>query len=241
MTITTSGMDWLATYAGRNNCFADSGIAYTDADGVSHTGSTLEVATALVTANMVGKPDVSIVAGKSYNDWKDTNGGDISIDDLTKVRDNPTYCKETGTTPEPEPERAGMAGEFTVTTPGPVSGTMDISAAELRWNNARGKLDIDDIIVTNTSADRAYFGIFCKVWPAPQTTCPTSGTPAWKGPDLTSGGNIAVTGLDAGETGTINYDGYIGVGTLAPGTYVACVELYGNYSRTELIDELEAL
>ncbi len=38
-TLTGAGKDWLATYAGVDNCFKTSGISYKDADGVSHTGA----------------------------------------------------------------------------------------------------------------------------------------------------------------------------------------------------------
>jgi len=121
MTLTKGGKDWLATYAGSNGCFQPSGISYKDADGVSHTGSTGDVANALYVAHLVGKDDVEIVAGKSYSDFRSANGGnDLTLDDVGWVYDNdgdpgePQYCIATPTppptTPTPPP---------TTPTPGP--------------------------------------------------------------------------------------------------------------------------
>jgi len=110
MTLTKSGKDWLATYAGRDGCFQPSGIPYKDADGFSHTGSTGRVANALLVAHMVGKDDVEIVAGKSYNDFKAANEGyDLTYDDVDWVYKNdgdpgePQYCITATTTPTVSP------------------------------------------------------------------------------------------------------------------------------------------
>jgi len=110
MTLTKEGKDWLATYAGSNGCFQPSGISYKDADGVSHTGSTGDVANALYVAHLVGKDDVEIVAGKSYNDFRSANGGnDLTLDDVGWVYGNdgdpgePQYCITATTTPTVSP------------------------------------------------------------------------------------------------------------------------------------------
>ena len=249
MTLTTGGKDWIATYCGVNGCFTnDNVITITSPDD----GSTRNVNTyyAFVAVCLCGEKqstrDFPVVAGKSYLDFLAANGGnEVSTTgaDTDWVYDHVDggYCVSGGGGGT-EPSAAGepaLAGTFTVSTPGPVSGIMDISNANLRWNNSKGKLDIDDISVTNTSTDAAYFAIFARIWTAPRSTCPTTGTPSWKGPDLTSvNRNIATTRLDAGETDEINYDGYVGAGTLAPGSYVACVELWANYSNSALKDEL---
>ncbi len=110
MTLTKEGKDWLATYAGSNGCFQPSGISYKDADGVSHTGSTGDVANALYVAHLVGKDDVEIVAGKSYSDFWSANGGnDLTLDDVGWVYGNdgdpgePQYCITATTTPTVSP------------------------------------------------------------------------------------------------------------------------------------------
>jgi len=110
MTLTKEGKDWLATYAGSNGCFQPSGISYKDADGVSHTGSTGDVANALYVAHLVGKDDVEIVAGKSYSDFRSANGGnDLTLDDVGWVYGNdgdpgePQYCITATTTPTVSP------------------------------------------------------------------------------------------------------------------------------------------
>ena len=107
--LTDAGKNWLAKYAGRNNCFQPSGIPYTDADGYSRTGSTGDVANALLVAHLVGKDNVAIVQGKSYNDFKDENGEDLTFDDVGWVYKNqgdpgePQYCIPGAPTPTPTP------------------------------------------------------------------------------------------------------------------------------------------
>jgi hypothetical protein len=119
MTLTSGGKDFLATHAGKDNCFQPSGVSYTDADGVAHTGSTGDVANALWVAHAVGKDTVPITAdGKNYSDFKAANGGyDINIDvDLLWIYNNdggagePQYCisgtpTPTPSTPTPIPEK----------------------------------------------------------------------------------------------------------------------------------------
>ncbi|MCK4734747.1 MAG: hypothetical protein KAT65_20000, partial [Methanophagales archaeon] len=89
-TLTGAGKDWLVTYAGVDNCFQTSGISYKDADGVSHTGSTGDVANSLFVAHLVGKDDVVITAdGKTYSDFKTASGGnDLTIVDVGWVYNN---------------------------------------------------------------------------------------------------------------------------------------------------------
>jgi len=89
-TLTGAGKDWLVTYAGVDNCFQTSGISYKDAGGVSHTGSTGDVANSLFVAHLVGKDDVVITAdGKTYSDFKTANGGnDLTIVDVGWVYNN---------------------------------------------------------------------------------------------------------------------------------------------------------
>ncbi|MBA7515555.1 hypothetical protein ES705_07597 [subsurface metagenome] len=82
--LTPSGKDWLAVHAGSADCYQPSGILYTDADGISHTGPTGDVANALYVAHLVGKDTVPITSdGKNYNDFKAANGGnDMVITDV---------------------------------------------------------------------------------------------------------------------------------------------------------------
>lgn len=121
---TEAGKDFLATHAGSANCYQPSGIAYTDADGISHIGATGDVANALYVAHLVGKDAVAITAdGKNYNDFKAANGGnDMVIDDVGWVYANdggagePQYCL--GVTPTPTPEPEGIATLWLATDPG---------------------------------------------------------------------------------------------------------------------------
>jgi len=47
MTLTTAAKNYIASNFGRNNCFASSGISYTDPTGRSQTGSTMDVVSTL--------------------------------------------------------------------------------------------------------------------------------------------------------------------------------------------------
>lgn len=81
--------NWLAQYAGINNCFSSSGISYNDPDGISHTGSTGDVVNAFYVANFLGKKDVNIINNTNYNTVKTINGNnDITNDDVKFAYDN---------------------------------------------------------------------------------------------------------------------------------------------------------
>ncbi|VUT27607.1 MAG: hypothetical protein SYNGOMJ08_00154 [Candidatus Syntrophoarchaeum sp. GoM_oil] len=123
--LTDAGRDWLATYAGIGGCFVDAGVPYVDADGISGMGSSVVAVTVLITANMVGKPDVPILQGKSYNDFKAVNGGDMNIGaDLDWVIENtpPTgsFCAS-GAEPTPTPTATESGGTDPTVTATPTS------------------------------------------------------------------------------------------------------------------------
>ncbi len=122
MSLNTAIKNFLALNAGRNNCFASSGVPYTDADGGSRTGSTTSVLSMYYTASQIGKTSAVIVGGYSYSALKSLNGGaDITLTDVTWVNDNMSYCA-TNTTPSPQP----------TTTPTPAIG-LGINTAVKNW------------------------------------------------------------------------------------------------------------
>jgi len=107
MTLTTNGLNWLAQNAGIGNCFASSGINYRDADNIAQSGGTKDVVNAFLTANLVGKPTATIIAGTSYNGFKSINDNrDLAFGDVGEAADReadggtyPQYC--VGVTPTP--------------------------------------------------------------------------------------------------------------------------------------------
>ncbi len=89
MTLNTAVKNWLATNAGTGTCFTSSGKSYTDADGVSHTGSTYDILNAFYVAHQVLKDSIIIIANTNYTQLQTTNGGaDIDMSDLVWVHDN---------------------------------------------------------------------------------------------------------------------------------------------------------
>jgi len=122
MSLNTEVKNWLAKNAGKNNCFAASGVTYKDADGGTRTGSTASIVSMYYTANQIGKTSAVIVGNYSYNNLKSLNGGsDITLADVSWVNNNITYCA-TSTTPSPTPT--------TTPTPSPGSG---INTAVKNW------------------------------------------------------------------------------------------------------------
>ncbi len=99
VTLTTEAKNWLAMNAGVGNCFSPTGVSYTDADNIPHTGSTGDVVNAFMVAHLVGNDIAIIIAGMDYTHFKTINGGvDIGFDDVNFAYTNdgsgslPAYC-----------------------------------------------------------------------------------------------------------------------------------------------------
>jgi len=93
VTLTPQVKDWLAEYAGSNNCFASSGIWYSDLEGKWRIGSTGSVMSMFYVSHLVGKEDTDITWGYSYNDLKALNKNvDFTINDVKWTLKN-KYCK----------------------------------------------------------------------------------------------------------------------------------------------------
>jgi len=88
-TMTPQAKNWLVDNAGNGTSFVSSGITYyTVDDGLSHTGSTADVVSALYGAYILGLTSDSVTEnGKSYNDFKAVNNNqdnnqDLVVDDV---------------------------------------------------------------------------------------------------------------------------------------------------------------
>lgn len=96
MTLTINGKNWFAMNAGSGTptyCYVTSGLTYYDADGVIHTGGTVEVVASFVGAHLVNKDTAIIIANTNYTQLKVINDNtDLTIDDVTWVNNNSTYC-----------------------------------------------------------------------------------------------------------------------------------------------------
>jgi hypothetical protein len=121
-TITTDGKNFLALNAGSgspNYCYVITGLTYYDADGISHTGGTVDVASSFLGAHFLSKDSAVIIAGMTYIDWKNANDGiDIVLDDITWVYNNPTYCYTiTSTTTTVSPTTTTVSPTTTTVSP----------------------------------------------------------------------------------------------------------------------------
>ncbi len=106
--ISEAGKDWLATYAGVDNCFAASGVSFKDLEGETHDGGTSAVCAMLYVAQEVDEKDAPIVNSKTYDDFYAANGNNkISLDDVGWVADHESgadqYCIGVTLTPTPTP------------------------------------------------------------------------------------------------------------------------------------------
>ena len=97
MTLTDGGKDWLATHAGKDGCFSDSGVTFKDAEGNTHVGGTSAVIAQLYTNQETNNKDKPIVDSLTYNDFYAANGNNtITLDDVQWVANHESgaakYC-----------------------------------------------------------------------------------------------------------------------------------------------------
>lgn len=131
VTLTTAAKNWLAMNAGVNNCFSPSGVSYTDAEGVSRTGSTGDIVNAFWVANAVGLGTAPIIANTNYNQFIAINGGTgIGFDDIQFAYQNdgstyPAYCAAiTGVTFTSTPAGATIYIDGSTTSSGTTPATI---------------------------------------------------------------------------------------------------------------------
>lgn len=240
--------NWLAVNAGSNSCFSQSGISYKDPDGVTRVGSTGDVLNAFVVANMIGKNNVTIIAGKTYASLKVMNGNqDIGISDVTWVYENDgsgtaaRFCSDTApppTLPPTPPLTPGeVAGVFEFR--GPIEGdpTADLNLTDLTMRqHADGHFEMNDIKVTNTSSHPIYIAIRIKLFAGLISACRDTGF-VFDGMDRTDGHNIRVKTLEVGETEICDADFFQPLSIR--GTHSICMMIHGAWTRAGLIDEIE--
>ena len=93
MTIENLTINWLARYAGINDCFSQNNVNYIDPDGIPRIGSTADVVNAFYVAHLIGKDDVIIISNTNYSQIKVINKNqDITLKDLGTVYAIENYC-----------------------------------------------------------------------------------------------------------------------------------------------------
>lgn len=92
VTLTPQVKDWLAEYAGRDNCFASSGVWYSDLEGNWRIGSTGSVMSMFYVSHLLQRVNTDITWDYSYNDLKILNDNvDFTLYDVKWVFEN-QYC-----------------------------------------------------------------------------------------------------------------------------------------------------
>jgi len=92
VTLTPEVKNWLSEYAGKDNCFATSGIWYSDLEGNWRIGSTGSVMSMFYVSHLLQKDDIHITWEYSYNDLKALNNNvDFTLYDVKWVLQN-QYC-----------------------------------------------------------------------------------------------------------------------------------------------------
>jgi len=254
MTLNTNVKNWLAQYAGSSNCFINSGIAYTDPDGVSRVGGTGDVLNALFVAHMVGKDTVVIIGTTNYNSFKITNGGvDVVLDDVNWAYNNDgapageaRYC--VGSTPTPTPTvtptvsptispGSPLPFEFVGAPIGNPSVTLDLSTLDMSQSGVDRHFQMNSVIITNNSQWPVYLISELRIFSGLQNVCPSTGE-IFKGLNRTETSNrsVRVTTLDPGVTDSINLD-FFQPGSIL-GVNTVCLYIHGSFNRQAVIEEV---
>lgn len=90
MTLSTNGKNWIANNLGSGGCFADSGISYTDPNGGSQRGGTVDVVASMVMSSKTRGP-----GGETRSQMNSANGSEVDDDDVVWIGNN-SYCVSTG-------------------------------------------------------------------------------------------------------------------------------------------------
>jgi len=244
MTLSTATKNLLASIAGVNQCFANSGISYLDPDGVSRNGGTADIINAFVVSNLVGKPNVPIKGGYTYTSLKTYNGAvDITIEDVSWAY-NTTYCISGTPTPQPTPTLTPQPGtslqgqpqlfEFISPPTGIPTITLDLSTLEMKQNNSDRHLEMNSVNIKNTSSWPVYIAAEVKIYPGYINNCPVSGA-VFNGLNRSEAISRAVriNTIDPGVTDTLNLDFFQPTNLI--GFYTICLYIRGSFVKQDLI------
>ncbi len=259
MTLNTAVKNWLAQYAGLSSCFASSGIAYNDPDGMSRTGGTGDVLNAYYVAHLLGKDTVVIKAATNYTTLKSLNNNvDIILDDVSWAYNNdgspagePRYCVSGAVTPTPLPTPAptptptpipgptpapGLAGTFEFQGRPVGNPTISLDLAALVMKQATDyHFEMNDIKITNTSPSTVYLAMEIKLYKGVLTSCPVSGY-VFDGLDRTSSKNPRIKTLAPGEVAIYDTDYYQPLSLI--GVHTVCLLVHGTWTTAELNSEI---
>ncbi len=261
MAINIAVKNWLAQNAGSSNCFASSGIAYRDPDGVGHTGGTGDVLNAFYVAHLVGLDTAIIIASTNYNGIKATNGNaDIILADVTWAYNNdgapagePRYCVTA--TPTPTPSPAGPpAGVVTLCGEqvGEPQVELGVLSVDMKQSMVDYHFEINKLGLRLTSGSQCpcVVAVLIKLFSGERASCPGSGE-VFYGADRESQfaeqlfagparpGDIRMRILQPDETYSFSTDYYQPM--TITGVHTVCIYIYANWTEEMLKAELAAV
>jgi len=247
MTLTTNGKNYIAQHFGTSNCFASSGIAYTDPAGEPATGSTSDVVATL----KLDDGGLSRGAdGEIYDDIVTANDGAVTNTDIVWISSNDgspadeaKYCAAAVTpTPTPGPTPApGVAGtfEFKGAATGTPTVTLDLSSLIMK-QALDYHFEMNDIKITNTSGYTVYLAMEIKLFKGALTSCPTLGW-VFDGMDRTAPPhkNVRIKSLEPGEAGIYNADFFQPLSII--GVHTICLIIWGAWTQDALKSEISGI
>lgn len=255
MSLTITGKDYIATKFGVANCMVYTGLSWvTHGSGgttENETGGTAKLVSRLITTGITH----IVIGGTSYNlNNLVTNNQNQTVDysDASWISNNDgypsgeaQYCAgaatptPTGTpTPVPTVLPPGMAGQYTFLQAPTGSPTVILTTDDIKMKQSSTDyhFEIDDIFITNTSANKAYIAVRCKLFSGAQTSCPVSGE-VFDGMDrVSTSRNVRIKTLEPGEIEDINADFYQPGHIL--GVHTVCLIVHGSFSKQSLEDEI---
>lgn len=262
MSLTTQGKDYIAQQLGINNCMVYSGLTWnavsTTGQSQQETGGTAlaifrltEAAVARIELTAPRSATFTSATIKSNNQNQDIEAADASW--ISNNDGYPTgetqYCAGAGPTPGPSPTPTlqptqlppGMAGAYTFlqAPSGTPSVTLRTNDIKMSQSSTDYHFEIDDLFITNNSANKAYIAVRVKLFTGALSSCPNSGE-VFDGMDrVSTSRNVRIKTLEPGEIEDINADFYQPAHII--GTHTVCLIIHGSFNKASLEAEIASI
>ena len=263
MALTNAGKDYIASNFGINNCMVNSGLSWTTygTGGTSsnESGGTAQIVARLVTSAItrIQITSPSSLSGSYTNSDLVSNNQNqaVTYADASWITNNDgypsgeeQYCAGTTTptpvptaSPSPGPTVDGYAGEYTFHQ-GPTGDpnvTLNTNDVDMKQSDTDYHFEVDDLFVTNHSANKCYIAVRCKLFAGRLGTCPSSGE-VFDGMDrVSTSRNVRIKVLDPGEMELINADFYQPAHIL--GVHTVCIIVHGSFNKANLEVEVAGI
>jgi hypothetical protein len=265
MALTNAGKDYIASKFGINNCMVNSGLQWTTygTGGTSsnESGGTAQIVARLVTSAITRVQITSPSSqGGSYTNTdlvSNNQNQAVTYADASWITNNDGYpsgeaqhCVGTSTstpttvptnTPAPTVLPPGHAGYYTFHQ-GPTGSpnvTLNTNDVDMKQSDADYHFEIDDLFVTNNSANKCYVAVRCKLFQGQLGSCPSSGE-VFDGMDrVSTSRNVRIKILDPGEMELVNADFYQPAHIL--GVHTVCIIVHGSFNKESLEAEVAGI